>query len=239
MFFLYFRPIHDHVLVNTSSFQPGTQPQSVNDDSVNQSETTSRLHNTSDTTALMDLNSVEKTSPLMVLNKSDSTDMIISERDMFENLEVNRSFNCSTNVDTEEIDNEFNQLDVRLSDTMLNSDDIDDVNDISAKILDTHNESEVNQSEPELNQSNNYSIDCDETELRHSAELSETQSYKSSEGETNQNAEKKIKKKYTEQEKMDRLQQVLTAVPERGMHTYGHFYWPMIERGSVSIGTDK
>ena len=172
----------------------------------------------------MELDSIEKTSPLMVLNKSDSTDMIISERsrEMFEDLEANRSFNCSTNIDTGEMDNDFNQLDVRLSDTILDSDDIDEVNDISAKILDTHNELELNQSESELNQSNNYSIDCDETELRHSAELSETQSLKSSKGETNQNAEKMIKKKYTEQEKMARLQQVLTAVPERGMHPSGH-----------------
>ena len=170
----------------------------------------------------MQLDSVEKISPLMVLNKSDSTDMIISERDTLEDLGVNQSFNCSTNVDTGEIDNDFNQLDVRLSDTMLDSDDIDDVNDISAKILDTHNESEVNQSESELNKSNNYSIDCDETEFRHSTELSETQSLKSLNGETNQNAEKMKKKKYTEEEKMARLQQVLTAVPERGMHPSGH-----------------
>ena len=190
---------------------------------MDQSETTSRLHNTSDIVALTELDSVEKTSPLMVLNKSDSTDMIISERDMFENLGENRSFNCSTNVDTGEMD-DFNQLNVRLSNTMLDSDDIDDVNDISAKILDTHNESKVNQSESELNQSNDYSIDCDETDLRHSAELSETQSLKSLNGETIQNAEKMKKRKYTEQEKMDRLQQVLTAVPERGMHPSGHFY---------------
>ena len=224
-------PLHNTSDIVANSSQPGTQPQSVNDDAANQSETTGPLHNTSDIVALMRLDSVEKTLPLMAQNESDSTDMIISERDKFEDLGVNRSFNCSTNVDTGERDNDFNQLDVRLSDTMIDSDDIDEVNVISAKNLDTHNESELNQSESELNQSNNYSIDCDETDLRHSAELIETQSLKSSKGETNQNAEKMRKKKYTEQEKMDRLQQVLTAVPERGMHPFiCHI---------VSIGTDK
>ena len=212
-------PLHNTSDIVANSSQPGNQPQSVNDEAVNQSEMTSRLHNTSDTAALMELDSVEKTSPLMVLNKSDSTDMIISERGMFEDLEVNQSFNCSTNVDTGEIDYDFNQLDVRLSDTMIDVDDLDDVNDISAKIKDTHNESGLNQSESELNQSNNCSIDCDETESKHSAELVEPQSLKPSlNGETNQNEEKMIKKKYTEQEKMARLQQVLTAVPERGMY---------------------